>query len=48
MVSIAGVGMVANFPRQNTDTNYLIDTRNATDTCLHFANFTVQNIKHKF
>jgi hypothetical protein len=31
MVSIAGVGMVANFQRQNSDTNHLIDRRNATD-----------------
>jgi len=31
MVSIAGVGMVVNFPRQNADRTHLTDTRNATD-----------------
>ena len=41
MVSIAGVGTLANFPRQNADTNHITDTRNATDVCYHFAHFTV-------
>jgi hypothetical protein len=45
MVSITGVDMVANFPRQDVDTTHLTDMRKATIVCQHFSHFTVPNIK---